>query len=208
MMSAKTTTRTLLQKNEGQVSSNANYSSYMGNYLRILASFSTLSTLLHVLPLSRYYRNKLFSANIFSLVGFSMIIFFFPSRLFMKYGETFRNILQQLGLYEYIDANVYTLNTIAWILHAIPVAVLFYYKYSPGNPIGWMLLYLIFASQYLMVPSKRPSHNGAVPSKRPSQPPTIMEEIYNMNLIELAFIATTTSIVCIGIYVGVNTFSK
>jgi len=202
--------------------------------LLFLASFSTLSTLLHLLPISQYYHNILFSANIFSLIGATMITIFFPTRLFMKYGKTFSNIIQQLGLSNYIDANVYTLNTVAWILHVIPVAVLYYYKFTLGNPIGWMLLYLVFifalsfddksstdksrtlsvvptsrvlAIQYSMIipqhpPSAENSNHKIEPTK---PPPMVIEKIYNMNIIELAFVAITTSVIFMGVYMVANT---
>jgi hypothetical protein len=148
-----------------------------------LSSFSVLSVLLHFLPISRYYHNILFSANVFSLIGFTIIAFFFSRRLYLRYGETFRNIIQLSGLYRVINVNQYSLLTIAWFFHAIPVFVLMRYNYSLGNPIGWMLIYLVFAFQYL-------------------------EKIYNMSLMELFFVALTTLSIFIGIYIDFREIRK
>ena len=151
---------------------------------KFLLAFSSLSVLLHFLPISRYYHNILFSANVFSLIGFSIIIMLFPSRLFRIYGETFRNIINQIGLGRLISANIYSFNIIAWLLHAIPVYVLWTYNYSLGNPIGWILLYAIFASQYLG------EH-------------MIIEQVYNLTIMELGLVTLATSVVFIGIYINV-----
>lgn len=113
-----------------------------------LVSFSLLSILLHILPISRDIHNILYSANVFSLIGFSIIATFYPYRLYNYYGETFRNINYQIGLSRVIDLNVYILLMVGFIIHAIPVYVL-RNKYSLGNPVSWILLYFIFAGPFL-----------------------------------------------------------
>ena len=113
-----------------------------------LVSFSLLSIVFHLLPLSRDIHNILYSANVFSLIGFTVIITLYPYRLYNYYGETFRNIISIIGLSRVIDFNMYWLYFVAWILHAIPVYVL-RNKYSLGNPISWIFLYFVFAGPFL-----------------------------------------------------------
>jgi hypothetical protein len=113
-----------------------------------LVSFSLLSFVLHLLPLSTKFHNILYSANVFSLIGFTIIITFYPYRLYNYYGETFRNIISIIGLSRVIEFNIYWLYVGAWIVHFIPVYVL-RNKYSMGNPISWILLYFVFAGPFL-----------------------------------------------------------
>jgi len=173
---------------------------------KFLLTFSTLSVLLHFLPISRYYHNILFSANVFSLIGFSIIIMLFPLRLFIRYGETFRNIINQIGLDRIIPANIYSLNIIAWLLHAIPVYVLWKYNYSLGNPIGWILLYAIFACQYLGESGNwkfiRRTGRGTRAGVSEDES-MIIEQLYNLTIMELGLVVLLTSVVFIGIYMNV-----
>jgi len=113
-----------------------------------LVSFSLLSIILHLLPVSRDIHNILYSANVFSLIGFSVIIALYPYRLYNYYGETFRNIIAEIGLSRVIDFNVYLLYVGAWIVHAIPVYA-FRNKYSMSNPINWILLYFVLFGPFL-----------------------------------------------------------
>lgn len=113
-----------------------------------LLSFSLLSILLHFVCISRDVHNILYSANVFSLIGYTIIALLYPYRLYNYYGETFRNIIQHLGLSRVIQLNVYWLHIFAWIIHAIPVWVL-RNTYSMGNPISWILLYFILMGPFL-----------------------------------------------------------
>ncbi len=126
-----------------------------------LFSFSLLSILFHLLPLSRDIHNILYSANVFSLIGFSIIATVYPYRLYNYYGETFRNIISIFGVSRVIDfitfedksspvinTNVYILLMVGFMIHAIPVYVL-RNKYSLGNPTSWILLYFVFAAPFL-----------------------------------------------------------
>jgi hypothetical protein len=113
-----------------------------------LVSFSLLSIVLHLLPLSTRLHNILYSANVFSLIGFTIIITFYPYRLYNYFGETFRNIIYMIGLSRVIEFNIYWLYLGAWIVHFIPVYI-FRNKYSFGNPISWILLYFVFAGPFL-----------------------------------------------------------
>jgi hypothetical protein len=143
-----------------------------------LVSFSLLSILFHLFPISRELHDILYSANVFSLIGFTVIAVFYPYRLYNYYGETFRNIIAKIGLcysrrnddrsfvgelcYSHrnddrsfvgelarvVPFNVYILLTIAWIVHVLPV-YLFRNTYSLGNPVSWILLYFVFAGPFL-----------------------------------------------------------
>ena len=113
-----------------------------------LLSFSLLSILLHFVCISRDLHNILYSANVFSLIGYTIIALFYPYRLYNYYGETFRNIIEQIGLSRVIVVNVYWLHIFMWVFHAIPVWVL-RNTYSLGNPISWILLYFILAGPFL-----------------------------------------------------------
>ena len=113
-----------------------------------LVSFSLLSIWFHLFPISRELHNILYSANVFSLIGFTMIAVFYPYRLYNYYGETFRNIIEQIGISRVIDFNIYRLLTIGWLVHAIPVYI-FRNVYSIGNPVSWILLYFVFAGPFL-----------------------------------------------------------
>jgi hypothetical protein len=113
-----------------------------------LVSFSLLSILVHLLPLSTKLHNTLYSANVFSLIGFTIIVTLYPYRLYNYYGETLRNIISIIGLSRVIEFNIYWLYVGAWIVHFIPVYV-FRNKYSLGNPISWILLYFVFAGPFL-----------------------------------------------------------
>lgn len=113
-----------------------------------LVSFSLLSILFHLFPISRELHNTLYSANVFSLIGFTIIATFYPYRLYNYYGETFRNVFDQIGLSRVVHFNIYLLLFVAFIIHVIPVYV-FRNKYSLGNPIYWLLLYFVFAGPFL-----------------------------------------------------------
>ena len=113
-----------------------------------LVSFSLLSIVLHFLPLSTSVHNILYSANVFSLIGFTIIITFYPYRLYNYFGETFHNIIYMIGFSRVIDFNIFWLYVCAWIVHFIPVYI-FRNKYSFGNPISWILLYFVFAGPFL-----------------------------------------------------------
>jgi hypothetical protein len=140
-----------------------------------LVSFSLLSIVLHILPISRDIHNILYSANVFSLIGFTIIIAFYPYRLYNYYSETFRNIITQIGLSRVVELNVYLLLIIAWIVHVIPVYVL-RNKYSFGNPISWILLYFVFAGPFL-------------------------GKIYNLTFHEITGVFIGTSVLFIAIYI-------
>jgi hypothetical protein len=113
-----------------------------------LVSFSLLSSLFHLFPISRELHDILYSANVFSLIGFTVIAVFYPYRLYNYYGETFRNIIAKIGLSSVVPFNVYVFLMTAWIIHVIPV-YLFRNTYSLGNPVSWILLYFVFAGPFL-----------------------------------------------------------
>jgi hypothetical protein len=113
-----------------------------------LVSFSLLSILFHLFPISRELHDILYSANVFSLIGFTVIAVFYPYRLYNYYGETFRNIIAKIGLSRVVTFNVYVLLTFGWIVHVLPV-YLFRNTYSLGNPVSWILLYFVFAGPFL-----------------------------------------------------------
>ena len=128
-----------------------------------LVSFSLLSIVFHLFPISRELHDILYSANVFSLIGFTVIAVFYPYRLYNYYGETFRNVIAKIGLCysrrnddrsfvgelsRVVPFNVYILLTIAWIVHVLPV-YLFRNTYSLGNPVSWILLYFLFAGPFL-----------------------------------------------------------
>ena len=113
-----------------------------------LVSFSLLSIVFHLFPISRELHDILYSANVFSLIGFTVIAVLYPYRLYNYYGETFRNVIAKIGLARVVPFNVYILLTFAWIVHVLPV-YLFRNTYSLGNPVSWILLYFVFAGPFL-----------------------------------------------------------
>ena len=113
-----------------------------------VVSFSFLSILLIFFPISSTLHNILYSANVFALIGFTIIVIFYPYRLYNVYGETLRNIIEQIGLSRVIDFNVSIFIISMWISHFIPV-YLFRNVYSMGNLISWILLYFVFAGPFL-----------------------------------------------------------
>ena len=113
-----------------------------------VVSFSFLSIWFHLFPISSNLHNILYSANVFALIGFTIIVIFYPYRLYNVYGETFRNTIAQIGLSKVVDLNVYIFMISMWIVHFIPV-YLFRNMYSMGNPISWILLYFVFAGPFL-----------------------------------------------------------
>jgi hypothetical protein len=120
---------------------------YKHNYW-FLVSFSLLSSLFHLFPISRELHDILYSANVFSLIGFTVIALFYPYRLYNYYGETFRNIIAKIGLSRVVPFNVYVFLMTVWIIHVIPVYLL-RNTYSLGNPVSWILLYFVFAGPFL-----------------------------------------------------------
>ena len=107
-----------------------------------LVSFSNLSILLNILPIHPLINGALLSANVFSLVGFTLITVVYPTLLYNKYGETFKRLLKFTGISGVERAiTPMTVGIIGWVYHAIP-AWIFSRMYTPTNPEGWMLVYL------------------------------------------------------------------
>ena len=117
------------------------------NYWFII-SFSLLSILFHLLPISREYHNTLYSANVLALAGFTIITVLFPVRFYAYYIETFRHFIYQIGLSRVIHLNIVMFYLVAWMIHAIPVWAL-RNTYTLANPIPWIVLYLLFAGPFL-----------------------------------------------------------
>jgi hypothetical protein len=113
-----------------------------------LISFSFLSIVFHLVPVSRDIHNILYSSNVFALIGYTAIVVFYPTRFYNYYAETFRHIIERVGLSNLIVLNIYTLHMYAWLFHAIPVWV-FRNTYSLVNPSQWFLIYLILAGPFL-----------------------------------------------------------
>jgi hypothetical protein len=132
-----------------------------------LASFSFVSTVILLLPISRELHNTFYSANVFALIGFTIIMFLYPSRLYNLYGETIRHIIDQLGLSRMIQLNMYSFNAGSWIIHVIPVWA-FRNSYSLGELTIWLLAYFVLAGPFL-------------------------ERIYNLTFLEIAGVALATS---------------
>lgn len=134
-----------------------------------LASFSFASTVIQLLPISRELHNTFYSANVFALIGFTIIMFLYPSRLYNFYGETIRHIIDQLGLSRMIQLNMHSFYAISWIIHVIPVWA-FRNSYSLGKLTIWLLAYFVLAGPFL-------------------------ERIYNLTFLEIAGVALATSVV-------------
>jgi hypothetical protein len=138
-------------------------------------SFSALSLFLHALPVSRNIHNMLYSSNVFSLIGFTLIILFYPTTMNNHYGETIQHHLNMIGrnIFSIRNAfgvspdnmpitarmnrseivpcswvNMYTVNMIGWIAHFIPVYWLSKI-YTFGNPTAPFVIYLVLFGHVL-----------------------------------------------------------
>jgi hypothetical protein len=121
------------------------YSRNAYNYW-FLASFSNLSIWLNLLPIHPLYNGALLSANVFSLIGFTVITALYPTLFYNHYGETFKRLLKYLGVERAITP--LTVGIVGWLYHAIPVWI-FSRKYTPSNPEGWMFVYMALFGPYL-----------------------------------------------------------
>jgi hypothetical protein len=114
-----------------------------------LVSFSNLSIWLNLLPIHPLYNGALLSANVFSLVGFTLISLLYPSLFYNHYGETFKRLLTFTGISGVERAiTPLTLGIVGWLYHAIP-AWMFSRMYTPTNPEGWLFVYLLMAGPFL-----------------------------------------------------------
>jgi hypothetical protein len=147
------------------------------NY-RFLFTFSFVSILLQLLPVSRELHNVFYSANVFSLMGYTIIMLAYPSRLYNHYGETIRNIVEQVGLSEIVDLNIYWVNLLGLVIHVIPVWI-FRNAYSLGNLTILMFVYFVIAGPYL-------------------------EIIYNLAFHEIAVVFLLTSVMFAGLMMRVQ----
>lgn len=123
------------------------YNTNKHNYWALI-SFSFLSVILHLLPISESIHNMLYSANVFSLIGFTILIFIHPNAFYNYYGETIRDKAYQIGITRVIPINQYTINVFVWLAHFIPVFVL-RNTYTLGNPMGLFLVYLLLFFPFL-----------------------------------------------------------
>ena len=124
------------------------YSRNAYNYW-FLASFSNLSIWLNILPIHPLYNGALLSANVFSLIGFTLITVLYPTIFYNHYGETFKRLLKFTGISGVERAiTPLTVDIVGWLYHAIPVWI-FSRKYTPTNPEGWMLVYLAMVGPFL-----------------------------------------------------------
>jgi len=140
------------------------------HYYWFLISFSLLSILLHIVPFSidvllskftkgsivgkvntLHIHNALYSANVLSLIGFTIIVALVPTGFYNMYAETFKHIAQTIGFSRvFVNKwiNVYLINTVAWLIHFIPVYTL-RNVYTLGNPFWWIIIYLCVFGIYL-----------------------------------------------------------
>jgi hypothetical protein len=149
------------------------YNTNKDNYWA-LVSFSFLSLALNIFPVSESIHNMLYSGMVISLIGFSIMVLIYPNAFYHHYGETIMDKTRKIGLTRVVPVNQYTINITAWLAHFIPVYVL-RNKYTLGNPIGWILLYLFVAFPFL-------------------------HKIYPFTIIELVVIGLTS----VGILLGVS----
>ena len=125
---------------------------YDSRYYWFLVSFSLLSVLLHVLPVSENIHNGLFTANYISLVGASLMMLYSPESFYNTYRETFAHIFRLFGTPEKIIdifRSIWIFNAAMWLAHLLPVWW-FNRFYRMGNPAGWVIIYLAFFGPYLM----------------------------------------------------------
>jgi len=114
-----------------------------------LVSFSNLSIWLNILPIHPLVNGALLSANVFSLVGFTIVTVCFPTMFYNHYGETFKRLVGYTGI-PGVDHAITpaTVGIVGWVYHAIPVWI-FSRMYTPTNPEGWMAIYLLVFALFL-----------------------------------------------------------
>lgn len=116
-----------------------------------LLTFSILSIFLHFVPSNPEFHNMMYSANVVSLIGFTIFIWLSPYGFYNTYVETFKHIAMNLGISrvftdKWLDIVVFNIG--ALVIHIVPVVV-FSQTYTLGNPILWMSIYLILFGVYL-----------------------------------------------------------
>ena len=116
-----------------------------------LLTFSLLSIFLHFVPSNPEFHNMLYSANVVSLIGFTIMLWISPYGFYNTYVETFKHIAMNLGISrvftdKWLDVVVF--NSVAWFIHIVPV-VAFSQTYTLGNPVFLMATYLILFGAYL-----------------------------------------------------------
>jgi len=79
------------------------------------------------------------------------MIAYSPDSFYNMYDETFKSISRKVGISEPTISefnHVWFVNLAAWLLHAIPV---WWWSriYTPGNPTGWIVVYLALFGPYL-----------------------------------------------------------
>ena len=122
------------------------------HYYWFLVSFSILSIFLHLIPSNKRIHNMLYSSNVVSLIGFTIMLWLSPDGFYNTYVETFKQFGVNIGfsrvfMNEQLDMFVF--NVVAWIFHVIPI-IAFRNTYTLENPILWMSIYLILFGVYLL----------------------------------------------------------
>jgi len=122
-------------------------------YYWFLASFSVLSfvALFLVSQFSIHYsvHDALYSSVVISLIGCIVIMAMEPRGFYNMYIETAIRIVERIGLRTILPyINLTSFNIAALLFHVIPV-VAFYGVYYLGDPLIWMILYLVLFGPYL-----------------------------------------------------------
>ena len=121
------------------------------HYYWFLISFSLLSILLHLVPSNKRFHNMLYSSNVVSLIGFTIMLWLSPYGFYNTYAETFKQIGVNIGfsrVFMNTQLNMVVFNILAWIFHIIPI-IAFRNTYTLENPMIWMSIYLILFGVYL-----------------------------------------------------------
>jgi hypothetical protein len=123
-------------------------SAYNGDtqYYWFLVSFSLLSIVLQCFPVSYRVHCGLFTANILSLIGVSIMLLYSHDAFYNMYAATFQSIVRIDALHQ-----IWFVNLVAWLVHALPV--LWWSRiYKPGFldiTTKWIVLYLALFGPYL-----------------------------------------------------------